>query len=253
MTTRRHIAILAVVLAASACTGSGDHESDTPTAPLSDAPADTIESSSQLDGASEWPRSTPGGAPEFPGEIDLVMEGNASTRIFYVDMKPKDIETYVSQLEDEGWEIAYVVYKSVVDPSRSEERAARGEYDLVTATRGEYRIRIEPPTLDIELVGGVAGPIETTTTAPIVWPEGVPKIPGVVIDVFQGSPDTMVVIIGSFTTGSVDEYATVLRDAGFDDIADTGFDDAALTNGELTIRLLFISPDAFNFRIQPNR
>lgn len=242
-----------MLLVVAACTGGGRSESDTSAAPFSDAPADTAESNPPPDVASEWPRGTLGGAPEFPGEIDLVMEGNVSTRIFYVDMTQKDIEAYVSQLEDEGWEIAYVVYESVVDPSRSEERAARGEYDLVTATRGDYRIRIEPPTLDIELVGGVAGPIETTTTAPIVWPEGVPEIPGVVIDVFQGSPDTMVVIIGTFTNGSVDEYATVLRDAGFDDIADSGFDDAALSNGELTIRLLFISPDAFNFRIQSDR
>ncbi len=77
-------------------------------------------------------------------------------------MDPQNIAVYVDQLETDGWQIEYFVYESVVDPAKSEARAARGEYDLITATRGGYRIRIEPPTLDIEMLGGVPGPLETT-------------------------------------------------------------------------------------------
>jgi hypothetical protein len=63
----------------------------------------------------------------------------------------------------------------------------------------------------------------------------------------------LTVVIGNFTTGSISQYADVLRETGFVDITDTGVDDAVLTDGTITIRLLFVQPDAFNIRIEPNR
>lgn len=245
------IAIVGLILVVAACGASDDTDNEPP---LVGAPSPAVESDAQLDpiqAVSSWPSSVSADVAQLPGTIRQVMPGDLRTRIFCEDLDPSDIADHVKRLEADGGRIEYVVYESAVDSEASRERPARGEYDLVTATRGDYRLKIEPPTLDIDVRSGATDlPPETTTTA-IDWPDGVPEILGATVDGFHPS-NAMTVVIGTFSTGSVEEHADVLRADGFVDAPDDGFDDAVLTNGTITIRLLFVQPDGFNFRIEPN-
>lgn len=245
------IAIVGLILIASGCGGSDDADAERA---LGSAPSPGVEAFDQsepIQAVSGWPSSVPADVPQLAGTIRQVMPGDLRTRIFYEDLDPQDIADYVKRLEADGWRIEYVVYESAVDTEASKKRSSRGEYDLITAARGDYRLRIEPPTLDIDLQSGSASAPQETTTTVIDWPDGVPEVPGATIDGLHPSV-AMTVIMGTFTTGSVEEYADVLRAARFVDVPDDGFDDAVLTDGTITIRLLFVQPDAFNFRIEPN-
>lgn len=245
------IAIVGLILAVAACGASDDTDDEPPVASAPSPDVEAVDQSDPIQAVSEWPSSVSADVPQLPGTILQVVPGDSRTRIFYEDLDPQDIADYADRLAADGWEVAYVVYESATDPEASKERAARGEYDLVTAIRGDYRLKIEPPTLDIDVLSGATDPPPETTTAAIDWPVGVPEIPGATVDGFHPSI-AMTVVIGTFSTGSVEEYADVLRADGFVDVPDDGFDDAVLTNGTITIRLLFVQPDGFNFRIEPN-
>lgn len=245
------MAIVGLILVVAGCGGSDDTDDERPLAGAPSRGVEAVDQSDPLQAVSGWPSNVPADVPQLAGTIRQVMPGDLRTRIFYDDLDPQDIADYVTRLEADGWRIEYVVSESAADPTALEERAARGEYDLITATRGDYRLRIEPPTPDIDVQSGSAGTPQETTMTVIDWSNGVPEVPGATIDGFHPSA-AMTVIMGTFTTGSVEEYADVLRAAGFVDVPDDGFDDAVLTDGTITIRLLFVQPDAFSFRIQPN-
>lgn len=91
-----------------------------------------------------WPESIPKDIPALEDDISLVMEGSGShIRIFYRNQTKRQIEQYLDQLEEEGFDLEYIVYTREGFPDKSDERLKRGDYDAVDITKGEYHMRIE--------------------------------------------------------------------------------------------------------------
>ena len=92
----------------------------------------------------DWPESIPDDIPVLEGNIQMVMEAPGShIRIFYQDLTERQLEQYLDRLEEEGFQLEYIVYTREGYPDKSEERLKRGDYDAVDITKGEYHMRIE--------------------------------------------------------------------------------------------------------------
>ena len=91
-----------------------------------------------------WPESIPDDIPILEGEIQMVMEAPGShIRIFYQNLAQDQLERYLNLLEQEGFELEYIVYTREGFPDKSEEKHQRGDYDAIDITKGQYHMRIE--------------------------------------------------------------------------------------------------------------
>ncbi|MFL7792390.1 MAG: hypothetical protein AB8I69_09640 [Anaerolineae bacterium] len=91
-----------------------------------------------------WPESIPEDIPVLEGDISLVMEAPGShVRIFYQNLTKRQVEQYLGQLEEKGFDLEYIVYTREGFPDNSDGRTKRGEYDAVDITKGEYHMRLE--------------------------------------------------------------------------------------------------------------
>jgi hypothetical protein len=105
-----------------------------------------------------WPESIPDDIPVLEGDISMVMEAPGSRiRIFYHNLAKGQLEQYLALLDEEGFELEYLVFTREGYPDKSEERLKRGEYDAVDITKGEYHMRIQygsdVTTYDIDTTG----------------------------------------------------------------------------------------------------
>lgn len=94
-------------------------------------------------GMEEWPNFIPEAIPELEGDISAVMVAPEShIRIFYDNVTERQIENYLSLLQDQGFEFSYIVYQQEGFPDNAEERLAKGDYDAVDITKGEYHLNL---------------------------------------------------------------------------------------------------------------
>ncbi len=126
----------------------------------------------QFGGSAVWPDYIPTDIPELEGQISLVMvSAESHIRIFYENMSEDQIEGYLNELQESGFELEFIVYVSEGFPDNSEERIQKGEYDAVDITKGDYHMRLEfggsEATYDIYTSGFEAEVIAATTPQ---WP-----------------------------------------------------------------------------------
>lgn len=116
-----------------------------------------------------WPESIPKDIPVLEGDISVVLEAPGShIRIFYQNLPKSQVDQYLDQLKEEGFDLEYFVYTREGFPDKSEERIKRGEYDAVDITKGEYHMRLEygedTTTYDIYTSGFQDGTGDDVTT-----------------------------------------------------------------------------------------
>ena len=109
-----------------------------------DVPDDAYSSDWVLAGEeAKWPDFIPMEIPELEGEIRLVMIApDLRIRIFYENITDRQIEDYLSLLEQQGFSLEFIIYQQEGFPDRSEERQNKGEYDAVDITKGEYHMNL---------------------------------------------------------------------------------------------------------------
>ncbi len=106
-----------------------------------DSPA--LSNNAMSSGQDEWPDYIPDAIPVLEGEISNIMVAPEShIRIFYENVTDRQIENYLSLLQEQGFEFTYIVYQQEGFPDNSEERLAEGDYDAVDITKGEYHMNL---------------------------------------------------------------------------------------------------------------
>jgi hypothetical protein len=120
-----------------------------------------------------WPDYIPKDIPILEGDIYTVMEAPGShIRLLYQNTTKEQLEEYLTLLEEEGFQLEFIVYVDERYPDRADEKRARGEYDAVDFTKGEYHMRLEVgsdgATYDI-YTSGFEDAVVTATT--LQWPE----------------------------------------------------------------------------------
>lgn len=106
-----------------------------------DSPA--LSNNAMSSGQDEWPDYIPDAIPVLEGEISNIMIAPEShIRIFYENVTDRQIENYLSLLQEQGFEFTYIVYQQEGFPDNSEERLAEGDYDAVDITKGEYHMNL---------------------------------------------------------------------------------------------------------------
>ena len=136
------ILLILIILSVSGCSllSQGGSESDSTYLPQ-DSPA-LSENFSFLDNQS-WPDYIPDAIPELEGDISNIMVAPEShIRIFYENVSDRQIENYLSLLQEQGFELTYIVYQQEGFPDNSDERLAKGDYDAVDITKGEYHMNL---------------------------------------------------------------------------------------------------------------
>lgn len=106
---------------------------------LSDSPSGDGSSSDPA----QWPDFIPDEIPELEGDIQTVfISPELRVRIFYENVTDSQIESYLDLLESEGFDLTYLVYQQEGFPDNSEERLAKGDYDAVDITKGDYHMNL---------------------------------------------------------------------------------------------------------------
>lgn len=175
---------------------------------------------------SSWPEVIPAEIPILPGEIHTVMEAPGTRiRIFYSSVSEEQITDYLAQLEAEGFSLEYICYVEEGFPDTCDEQMARGEYDAVDITKGEYHMRLEAgggqATYDIYTAAFMTpDPRSLFTPTPIAWPADIPSQvpipPGCEMDAIArlSSPGYQITFVCQDEQVQAD-YIEALLEAGF--------------------------------------
>ena len=155
----------------------------------------------------QWPDYIPGDIPVLEGEIDTVMEGGSHIRLFYRSVSENQVIEYLNLLENEGFDLEYIVYVQEGFPDRSEEKKKKGEYDAVKITKGEYHLNITysaDPVLDVYTSGFQE---EASTATALQWPPDLPaSVPQPALCVLQ--------TINPMNTGDIEEVHITCKKEG---------------------------------------
>lgn len=195
-----------------------------------------------------WPDYIPDDIPALEGEISMVMEATGShIRIFYENVSDRQIEAYLEELEEAGFQLEYILYVQEGFPDTSDDRAQRGEYDAVDITRGEYHMRLE-------VGGGLATYDIYTSGFELQAAEAqAPQWPGELAGLVPPPSRCALSRVVSFQAGNYqitcsmedeavfDDYRSVLGGMGFEAssniVTAPGVGVEYLENGETTIQL----------------
>jgi hypothetical protein len=174
----------------------------------------------------DWPDYIPDDIPRLEGEIESIWETPEShIRMRYRNLSLDKVKEYLDLLEGLGFSLEYRVYVQEGFPDRSEEKMARGDYDDVVITMGEYRLGISynaDPTLDVYTSGFREEAIAAIREAnrkewPSAIPDSVPQIPD--CDLQQADPGEL----SSYDLSCLkqtehveDDYLLLLEGAGFE-------------------------------------
>lgn len=174
-----------------------------------------------FDEPNEWPDYIPAEIPEFKASIRNVMGGGSRIRIFYQDVTRKQLDAYLRELEQLGYQLTYQVYVQEGFPDNSEERIKKGDFDAVDITNGVYHMNIAYGEGDISYdIDTDAFADAIPTPAGLEWPADllgvVPKPERCLID--SVAPDGR----GGYTITCVpkdetvrEDYIAVLTAAGY--------------------------------------
>jgi hypothetical protein len=172
----------------------------------------------------EWPAGIPAEIPILEGTIDMVMEAPGShIRIFYSELSDQQVSEYLARLQAQGFRLEYIAYVQEGFPDTSEEKLARGEFDAVDITRGDYHMRLEvgggSGTYDIDTAAFATAPPAPMPTTP-TWPVDLP--PDLPQPATCSMHDVIKLALGGYRIDYrcagdrvQDEYITALRAAGF--------------------------------------
>lgn len=180
-----------------------------------------VPETSRFDEPNEWPDYIPDEIPEFKASIRNVMGGGGRIRIFYQDVTRKQLDAYLRELEQMGYQLTYQVYIQEGFPDNSEERIKKGDFDAVDITNGMYHMNIAYGEGDISYdIDTDAFADAIPTPAGLEWPADllgvVPKPERCLID--NVAPDGR----GGYTITCIpqdeavrDDYITALNAAGY--------------------------------------
>ncbi len=235
MTTgsRLHLQVVhAVLIAAVILSGCGANSGNDVSGPEDGFEAESESSTgvpfeTLTEGSSRgWPDYIPDEIPRLEGEIESIWEAPEShIRMRYRNLSLDAVKEYLDLLESRGFSLEYRVYVQEGFPDRSEEKMARGDYDDVVITKGEYSLGISynaDPTLDVYTSGFREEAIAATLEAnriewPSAIPDSVPQIPD--CDLQRADPGEL----SSYDLSCLKEtehveedYLLLLEDAGFE-------------------------------------
>lgn len=181
-----------------------------------------------LGSTAEWPAYIPADIPIFQGKIRKVMEApGVRVRIFYEEVTQQLLDDYLHLLEQQGFQLEYIVYVQEGFPDNSTERLKKGDYDAVDITKGDYHMNIGYGegniAYDIDISGfDVSVVIRTPipTSDAVRWPEAVyDLIPQPancpLLSVEQVTPQEHQITCQPQSNTAVDEYKQALQAAGF--------------------------------------
>ena len=201
----------------------------------------------------QWPTFLPDDIPVLNGDIASVMGSpDTNVRIFFKPLSDHQINQYVEQCENNGFEIRFLVYTREGFVDRSDEKLKAGDYDAVEMSKGEYWMRLEYgsdiATLDINLPK-TANQIHATDT-PLAWPE----------DIANSVPQPELCQVGNianlafggyqltckYNDGNIrlEEYLLVLENRGFQETD-------RLVNDEGQIVYITFESDSMSVKLNP--
>jgi hypothetical protein len=184
----------------------------------------------QFGETAKWPDYIPPDIPALAGEIETVMVGGSHIRLFYKNVPQNQVLDYLDLLEGMGFALEYRVYVQEGFPDNSEEKIARGEFDAVDITKGEYHMTITygaDPTYDIYLSGFEEEAIAATTLQwPAELPKSVPPPPNCVLQTINPSNnETYYITCRKEGENAEEAYIQLLLASGFEEKNGTTYQD----------------------------
>ncbi len=206
-----------------------------------------VSEGSQSDDGWEWPEYIPADIPELKEEIrNVLVAPESHIRMFYKNISEDQIEDYLVELDEAGFNLEFIVYVQEGFPDDSDERIRKGEFDAVDITKGEYHMNLSygggTATYDIDITG-----FETWYVAPPSpkWPAELADIPAPerceLTDVIDfGMYDLSYVISCKYEDDKAfDDYVNTLKEYGFyKDPHHTSIDESmmiTLTDGAIAV------------------
>lgn len=98
-----------------------------------------------LDAQSDtWPDYIPADIPPLPDNIRKVMGESTHIRIFYHELSQGQIDEYLQLLQENGFQLQYVVYQDerYPDEKAAQKRIEEGDFDAVHITKDDYELQI---------------------------------------------------------------------------------------------------------------
>lgn len=170
----------------------------------------------------EWPDYIPADIPELEGDISSVMVSPEShIRIFYENVTDRQIEDYLSLLEDLGFEFTYIIYTQEGFPDRSEERQENMDYDAIDITKDPYHMNLSSgagtAVYDV-YTSGFEDLVEQAMV--IVWPDAlVSNLPQPerceLTSIFSNDQSGFVIVCTCEDQTVRQDYAYLLQSQGF--------------------------------------
>ncbi len=212
-----------------------------------------------------WPDNIPEDIPVLNGDIYTLMEApGPHTRLLYQNITEQQVEEYLSQLEEEGFRLEFIVYVEEGFPDRSDEKIERGEFDPVDITKGEYRMRLEfgvnGATYDIYASGFED---EVATANALLWPETLAVLVSAsekceLMSIYSGHHEGGYYITSKTEDDNVlQDYLQVLKDLGFEEqhkfLNQNGtILIVTLNKGQTAVDLMSESSDSIGVRVSQN-
>ena len=197
----------------------------------------------------QWPAYIPQEIPALDGKISTVMEAaDSHIRIFYDELDQNQRENYLKLLEEQGFQLEYIIYVQEGFPDNSEKRRKEGDFDAVDITKDQYHMRLaygdNSATYDVY----TSGFKETVVVALAVhWPEdlvgSVPQPERCMLERIDVLPPQVYRITCKIEDDNVaGDYQQILQNAGFipGEIIQTGDGQiilAAYNRDNLTVNL----------------